>query len=143
MSKVRNFAPALAGVLLLAFAPYLHAQITDEILAHIDHSFVVGNTTLPPGDYTFQMMHNTDQSLMTVTSSSEKMSVTFLVREAMDDHAPAHADVFFRKYGNTEFLSKIFQPGSKVGARVTETSREEQHFVSQGEHGMEHSEEQK
>lgn len=128
---------------VIAGAPWLHAQITNQIRAHIDHSFVVGNATLPPGDYIFRMMQDSELSIMTASSANDKIRVEFLVRDTTDDHTPRHSELTFRKYGNTEFLNRIFEMGSKDGAEVTETSRQEARFVKQRKHAIEHTEEQK
>ncbi len=136
-----NFNTAVCN-LFLANAG-CNAQITNEIRAHIDHSFVIGNTTLPAGEYTFRTMGDSNLSVMTATSEDGKTSVTFIVREARADHTPAHSELVFRKYGDTDFLSRIFEVGSKLGVDVTEPSRQEQHFAQQGLHPIEHSEEQK
>jgi hypothetical protein len=131
------------SVLVAVCARYANAQILNPIQAHIPHSFVIGNTTLPPGDYTFRTMRDSELQLMTVTSSDDKTSVDFVVREAIDDHRPSHTEIMFRRYGNTDFLSKIFEEGTKTGVAVTETSRQEKRLVKEGQHGAEHSEEQK
>ena len=58
---VRNFAPALVGIFFVTIgAPWLDAQITNPIRAHIDHSFVISDKTLPPGEYTFRIMQGSD-----------------------------------------------------------------------------------
>ena len=82
---LRTLAPALASLLFVAAgAPWLHGQIADAIRAHVDHSFIIGNTTLPPGEYAFRMMQDSDLEVMTVTSESDKASVDFIVRETTD-----------------------------------------------------------
>jgi hypothetical protein len=137
-----TLAPVLVSFFLLALStPCLNAQITNAIQAHIDHAFVIGNTTLPPGEYTFRMMQNSELSIMSATSENDKTNVDFIVREAIDNHTPAHTELTFRKYGNTEFLNKIFENGSKIGAEVTETSREESHLVKDGQQPTLHTEE--
>jgi hypothetical protein len=142
--KLRTLAiVSVSLVFVTAGAPFLNAQIMNAISAHIDHAFVIGNTTLPPGDYTFRMMRGSDLQLMTVASKNDKTSVDFIVREAIDDHSPNHSVLLFRKYGNTEFLSKIFEGGSKTGVAVAETSRKEERLMKQGQQGAEHPEEQK
>jgi hypothetical protein len=141
---LRTLATVLVSLFFVtASAPWLSAQIANEIRAHLDHSFVIGNTTLPPGDYTFRMVQDSDSSVMTVTSQDDKISEEFLVRTTIADHTPKHSELLFRKYGNTEFLNKIFEAGSKSGAEVTETSRQEARLVKHGQHATEHSEEQK
>jgi hypothetical protein len=135
--------PAVGILFLTAGASGLNAQITNAIQAHMDHTFIIGDTTLPPGDYTFRMMHNSDLSVMTATNANDKTSVEFIVRQTVADHNPRHSELVFRKYGNTEFLSKLFEKGSKIGAELTETNREEARVAKNGLHGMEHTEEQK
>ena len=137
-----TLAPVLVSFFLLVLStPSLNAQITNAIQAHIDHPFVIGNTTLPPGEYTFRMMQGSELSVMTATSENDKTSVEFIVRAAIDDHTPAHTELTFRKYGNTEFLNKIFESGSKTGAEVTETGREESRLVKEGQQPTLHTEE--
>ena len=140
-TKLRLLSIVSAGFVFAATAtPRSNAQIMNAIKVHLDHSFVVDNTTLPPGQYTFRMMHNSDLQLMTVSSPDHKTSVEFIVREAIADHTPNHSELIFRKSGNTEFLNKIFEVGSKVGIAVEETSREEARLNKQGQHGTEHME---
>jgi hypothetical protein len=136
--------PVLAGLLLfLPGAAWLAAQVTNPIRAHVDHSFVIGDKTLPAGDYTFRIEGNSDSSVMTATSGDGKIVAQFNVRQAMDDHRPHHSELVFRKYGDTEFLSKIFEAGSKSGVALTETSKAEARLVGQGQRAAEHSEEQR
>ncbi|MFZ2002778.1 MAG: hypothetical protein WA239_24380 [Candidatus Sulfotelmatobacter sp.] len=144
-SHLRMLPPVLLISLLFvtAGAALLNAQIADPIRAHVDHSFIIGNTTLPPGEYTFRMMQDSDLAVMTATSENDKTSVDFIVRETTADHTPSHSELVFRKYGNTEFLSKLFEGGSKSGAEVTETSRQEARLAKQMQHATEHTEEQK
>lgn len=141
---LRTLAPVLVSLLLVAAgAPWLNAQITDAIRAHVDHSFIIGNTTLPPGEYTFRVMQDSDLAVMNATSENDKTSVDFIVRETTADHTPSHSELVFRKYGSTEFLSKIFEGGSRSGGEITETSRQEARLAKQMQHATEHTEEQK
>jgi hypothetical protein len=140
-NHLRTLAPALVSLLFVtAAAPWLNAQIMNPIRAHVEHN---GNTTLPPGEYTFRMMQDSDLAVMTVTSENDKTTVDFIVRETTADHTPGHSELVFRKYGNIEFLSKILEGGSKSGAEVMETSRQEARLAKHMQRATEHSEEQK
>ncbi len=142
-SHVRTLAPVLAGFcFLIAGAPGMHAQITNAVQAHVDHSFVIGDKTLPPGEYTFRMMEGSNLTVMTVAGRNGKILADFRVQAAIDKHSPHHSELVFRKYGNTEFLSKVFENGSKDGVALTESSKQEARLVNQGERAIEHSEEQ-
>lgn len=136
MKSLRMLAP----VLLFAFG--LNAQITNDIKAHVEHSFMVGNTTLPPGDYTFHMVQDSNLSLMRATNDGTKTTVEFVIRQTVDNHRPAHSELVFRKYGNVEVLHKVFERGQSTGAEVTESNREEARLAKTSQ-PVEHSEEQK
>ena len=108
-----------------------------------DHSFVIGDKTLPPGKYTFRMTTDPDQSLMIATNQNGTNVAQFLVRQSVDDHRSSHSELVFHKYGNTEFLSKVFQSGSRNGLAVTEPGKQEARLIDQGQKAFEHSEVQK
>jgi hypothetical protein len=140
---VRTLAPVLIIFFAVTGAHVLNAQIMDPIHAHVDHSFVIGDRTLPPGEYTFRVSSNPDQSLMTAMSDNGKASAQFLVRRSVDNHRPNYSELVFRKFGNTEFLSKIFEVGSRDGVAVMEPSKHEAQLINEGQQALEHSEEQK
>jgi hypothetical protein len=140
---VRTFAPALFSLpLVTAGAARLHAQITNPIQAHVSHSFVIGDKTLPPGDYTFRVESNTDLGVMEVQSKNGEHVAQFNVRQSVDNHRPRHSELVFRKFGDTEFLSKVYEAGSKNGVSLTETSKQEAQLASTGQRAIEHTEEQ-
>lgn len=123
-------------------AQMMHAQITDQIKANIAHRFTVGTATLPPGQYTFRILRGTDMNAMMVTSQDGNTSDEFLVREAKLPDPPKHSELVFDRYGNHEFLAKIFEKGHKTGVAVAEPSREESRLQKQGQQPVEHTEEQ-
>ena len=136
-------APVLFSLCLAAVcAPWLGAQITNQIRAHVDHSFIIGNKTLPPGDYTFRMEGDTNQGVIVVQNGRGDNVEQFAVRQSVDSHTPRHTELVFHKYGNTEFLTKIYEGGNKDGVAVAEISKHEAALMNGGQHGMEHTEEQ-
>jgi hypothetical protein len=139
---VKTVAPLLITLGTLAVsAPCLRAQVTDAINAHVNHSFMIGDKMLPPGNYTFRIDKNSDLGVMTVQNQRGDNVAQFNVRQSTDNHRPKHSELLFRKYGNMEFLSKIYEGGSKSGVAVTETSKEEARMVKEGQHGEESYEE--
>ncbi len=116
------------------------AQIVNQVDATISHSFIVSTKTLPPGKYTFQIQQDSDNSVMTVAGADGKNSDEFLVRESQAQSTPAHTELVFRRYGNVEFLSKIFVAGNKLGVAVSEPSKQEKELLAQGKQPTEHAE---
>jgi len=140
---IKTLAPVLITFFAVAGVQILNAQIINAIQAHVEHSFVIGDKTLPAGDYTFRMTTDPDQSLMIATNQNGTNVAQFLVRQSIDGHKPSHSELVFHKYGNIEFLSRIFEAGSKNGAAVTETGKQEARLMDQGQQAVEHSEVQK
>jgi len=131
----------LAGILfVLAARTPARAQIIGQVKANINHTFMIGDKTLPPGAYTFRM--ESDAQAMTVQTQKGDNVAQFEVRQTRANHTPRHTELVFRKFGNTEFLSKIFESGSRDGAELTETGKQEARMVSSGQHAIEHTEEQ-
>jgi len=141
-THLKSLTPVLAVLFLAVAALRSNAQITNPIQAHIGHSFMIGDKTLPPGDYTFHIEPNTDLGVMDVQTKNGDNVAQVNIRQSLDNHRPKHSELIFRKYGNTEFLSKVYESGSKEGVAVTETGKEEQRLVQEGQHALEHTEEQ-
>jgi hypothetical protein len=141
-SHFSTLAPVIIALALTTAASRLNAQITNPIRAHINHSFMVGDKTLPPGDYTFRIEGNSDLGVMTVQSGNGDNVAQFNVRQSIDSRTPKHSELVFKRYGNAEFLSKVYESGSKSGVSVTDTSKEETRMMKEGERAIEHTEEQ-
>lgn len=135
--------PILIGVLFGFGILPANAQIVGMVRANINHSFIIGDKTLPPGEYSFRMESGLNLTTMSVQNQKGDNVAQFAVRDTTANHTPRHSELVFRKFGNTEFLSKIFEGGSRDGVELTETSKEEARRVSAGEHAIEHSEEQR
>ena len=132
----------VTAAVVTAGAVWANAQITDQIHAHVNHSFMIGDKTLPPGDYTFRMENNSDLGIMIAENQKGDNVAQFNVRQSTDNHRPKHSELVFRKFGNAEFLSKIYESGSNAGVALTETGKQESRLVSAGQQGVEHTEEQ-
>lgn len=116
------------------------AQIINRIEANVNHSFIVANTTFPPGRYEFRILPDSDLTIMTVTSADGKHEAEFMVREAQANHTPQHSELIFNRYGDKEFLSKVFEQGSQIGSAVAEVPRQELRLQKKGKHPAEHTE---
>lgn len=138
-----KFGPTLvAGLVLAAAGSLLNGQITNRIVANVNHSFMIGDKMLPAGTYTFRMEPSSELALMTVFYPDNKTTFQFPVRQAKANRIPAHSQLVFRRYGGTEVLCKIFEKGSDFGSELTGANKEEARLVKQGP-PVEHSEDQR
>ena len=79
---------------------------------------------------------------MMVSSADGRTSADFLVRDSQDEHTPKHSELVFNRYGNQEFLTHIYEGGTKDGLAVMEASRAEERLKKQGQTATSHTEEQ-
>lgn len=113
------------SLLLCLFAANAHAQILETVHATIHHSFMVGNTTLPAGDYTFRVVPSSGQKLMTVTSADGKTQAIFPVRSSVDASTPGHTELVFAHDGDIALLSHIYANGNRNGLEVIQPTSQE------------------
>jgi hypothetical protein len=118
----------------------LNAQVVDQIDAKIPHSFKLLNKTLPAGQYTFRMDQGSDGGVMVISTADGKNLDQFMVRDSIAPTTPAHTELIFNRYGDKEFLRRIYEAGNKNGIAVSETSQEEQQLNEQGQKPVEHTE---
>jgi len=117
MKIIRSFALPLSALALL-IAPSANAQITGEIRANIPFSFYVQDTRLPAGSYTLSMLDDSELQVMQIRSQDGKAAVVFDVDDTRLDSTPSTTELIFHRYGNHEYLSRIFESGSAEGSRV-------------------------
>ena len=67
----------------------------------------------------------------------------FSVRQSINNRAPRHTQLTFRKYGDTEFLTKVYEGGRTDGhSRYRRQQSEEKRLIGNGQHGVETDEDQ-
>ncbi len=136
----RLIAMVLPSCLALIFcAGTTKADITGQIYATIPFQFHVANTTLPAGKYVLRMLGGSDLSIMTITSADNKITEEFFVRQAFATKKPQRSELVFSRYGQEEFLRRIFGEDSQNGEAVDETAREELRLQKKGVHPFVHS----
>jgi hypothetical protein len=100
----------------------------------------VSTKTLPAGKYVFQMNQGSDLGVMTVSTADGSNSDQFMVRESIAPKTPAHTELVFNRYGNKEFLNKVYEGGNKTGVALMEPSKMEKELQAQGQHPVTHTE---
>ena len=84
------------------------------------------------------MLQHSDLQVMEIRSQDGKTAVIFEVDPTQLDSPPSNAELFFHRYGNHEYLSRIFQSGSADGSRVI-LSRSEMSMQNDGSKPRERS----
>ena len=111
------------GLLSLLSVMPLAAQIDNGVDFTTTFPFYVGNAKMPAGSYKISQS-DIDSSVLQIQSANGAYS-------ALIDFIPTHADqphpqtdVTFHKYGDTEYLNRIWVNGQRYGMKVDPTKAE-------------------
>jgi len=135
LSSLRFILAAASSFVVMQVAAY--AQITGPIDADIPFAFTAGNTTFPSGRYVIKPLDDAGQALVQITSNDGRHSAWLPVLPSVDATEPARTELVFNKYGDSEFLSQIFEGGNKNGLEVR-NSIPEQRLQKKGQHPVKH-----
>jgi hypothetical protein len=101
------------------------AQILNGLDFTTSFPFYVGNARMPAGSYKVTQS-GMDNTILLIQSDNDNGShsafIDFIPTESTTDHA--NSDVTFRKYGNTDFLNRLWVGGQEYGMKVEETKAE-------------------
>jgi hypothetical protein len=115
----------------------LHAQITGDVEAEIPFPFVVADKAFRPGSYLVHPLGGDDPA-MEIRRVGGDESALVLITRSVGGSIPTKTELFFHRYGDQEFLSKILVEGSEEKAEI-EPSRAESELRKQGRKPQVHS----
>jgi len=111
------------SVLLIGSAIPGMAQISNGLDFTTSFPFYVQNTKLPAGSYTITQA-DLDTGTLLIQSADEKYSAFFDYIPTRAGQAHKQSDVTFHKYGNVEYLNRVWVEGQKFGMKVIATKTE-------------------
>ncbi|MEA2257905.1 MAG: hypothetical protein QOJ51_730 [Acidobacteriaceae bacterium] len=122
MKKVSKLVVGMGLLSLLSVMP-LTAQIEDGVDFTTSFPFYAGNAEMPAGSYKITQS-NMDESILQIQSTDGAHSalVEFIPTHSAQPHP--HSDVTFHKYGDTEYLNRVWVEGQEYGMKVDPTKAE-------------------
>jgi hypothetical protein len=112
-----------AGLFAATLTVSLHAQ-TINMLATIPFEFQIGNTVLPPGEYSVR--HSGGVLFVKQTSGAHKGGIFLTVGEDRPVGSNAASTLLFNRYGSTYYLSKVWSAESNEARATPKTPREKE-----------------
>jgi hypothetical protein len=111
------------GLLSLLSVMPLAAQIDNSLTFTTSFPFYAGNARMPAGSYRISQS-DVDSSLLQIQSNDGAYSafIEFVPTHAEQPHA--QTDVTFHKYGDTDYLNRIWVNGQRYGMKVDATKAE-------------------
>jgi hypothetical protein len=122
MKNVSKLVVKMGLLSMLSVMP-LAAQIVDGVDFTTSFPFYVGNAKMPAGSYKITQADN-DASMLQIQSSDGVHSAFIDFMPTHSEQPHPHSDVTFHKYGNTEYLNRIWVGGQKYGMKVEPTKSE-------------------
>ena len=115
---------ALGLFVALAVVP-VHAQFQDSISVSIPFAFMVGEKTLPAGDYTLKPANNTGMySRLLIRSKDGETALIISTGVVQSSAAQKEAKLTFNHYGDQYFLSQVWTPGTEYGRQLSRSDIE-------------------
>jgi hypothetical protein len=111
------------GLLSLLSVMPLAAQIVNGVDFTTSFPFYAGNAKMPAGSYKITQSEVGESTLQIQSSDGAHTAlVDFIPTQSAQPHP--HSDVTFHKYGNTEYLNRIWVEGQEYGMKVDPTKAE-------------------
>jgi hypothetical protein len=122
MNSFLKVAVATVALTVGSALPAL-AQIDNGVAFKTSFPFYAGNAKMPAGSYRI-IQTDIDASDLQIQSADGKYSafVDFIPMHAEQPHA--HSDVTFHKYGDVEYLNRIWVVGQRYGMKLDPTKAE-------------------
>ena len=125
LRMMKNLSKLVVGMGLLSLlsAMPLAAQIADGVDFTTSFPFYAGNARMPAGSYKITQS-DMDESILQIQSTDGTHSalVEFIPTHSAQPHP--HSDVTFHKYGDTEYLNRVWVEGQEYGMKVDPTKAE-------------------
>jgi hypothetical protein len=126
--KTRMLLGAIAIAVLLVSSMSLSQTRTGDTIVNVPFSFVVANQELPPGRYAVTRMA---EGVLRISASDGK-GVAVPVHSTEGKGPEGSGKVVFHRYGDTYFLSEVWNPGSHIGEQVFRSKAEKEVEMRQG-----------
>jgi len=119
--KIFNFFAGAGLLALLGVAPLPAQTGSTMIVAQVPFAFVVGDRTLPAGEYVVRP--GGPLGLM-IQSTAGKATIFTLPLPIEGSRVEPHPWLVFKQYGDTYFLSELWKAGNNAGHKLRMSSLE-------------------
>jgi hypothetical protein len=122
MKNIRKLVVSMGFLSLLSVMP-LSAQVENGVRFTTSFPFYAGNAEMPAGSYKITQS-DMDQNELKIQSNDGMHSalLEFIPTHSSQPHP--HSDVTFHKYGNTEYLNRIWVRNQEYGMKLDPTKAE-------------------
>lgn len=103
------------------------AQSANQMKAHIPFSFIIGNQTLPAGDYTVRYVNQDSGKTALLFKSTDGRNARIVNMMTTQKSGPQeNASLVFNQHGDSYFLSEVWTGGDQYGLTLPKSRAERQ-----------------
>jgi len=113
---LKNFT--MLSLVLMLTAVSVCAQSDRSKVTNIPFNFIVGQKTLPAGEYTVEPNKRDSHNVWLVQRRDGRKSALFTTMPVRASETQEKTKLIFHKYGDQYFLSQIWTPGSNSGREL-------------------------
>ena len=106
------------GLFMAAAAGSALAQAPLKVVVNVPFDFVVGDKTLPAGEYSIRTIASGRSDALLVQSADRRTASIILTQVAQAASIQKEAKLLFTQYGGRYFLSQVWTPGIDVGRAI-------------------------
>jgi len=110
------------SILAVMAACAAEAQTATPLEANIPFDFVLGNKTLPAGQYL--VSHDSHDQAVVILRSPEHQAAMVLGTNLTSAEVQRTGKLVFHRYGTQCFLTEVWEPGHDNGSKLPQTSQE-------------------
>lgn len=122
---LKSFAVVMLALSLVTLTA--QAQSADQLKANIPFSFIIGNQTLPAGQYSVRYVNqNSGKSALLFKSVDGQTSRIVNMNTAQASRAEMKASLVFNQYGDSYFLSEVWTGSDQYGLSLPKSRAERQ-----------------
>ncbi|HVN80915.1 MAG TPA: hypothetical protein VMW38_18125 [Terriglobia bacterium] len=119
----------MVALVLLTMAtawPLLAQSVTTLAKAEIPFDFVVGQKTLPAGEYEICPGNKTNKDILWIKKADSRAAANMITFGCNAKRQQAGPYLVFNRYGNQYFLSQVWTEFDQVGRQTPKTSVEKE-----------------
>ena len=115
---MKKQALTMLNVLLMLTALSISVQSQQRVVINIPFNFIVGQKTLPAGEYGFKRIKIDSETVWLVQSRDRRASILFMTIPVRAAAIQEETKLIFHRYGGQYFLSQIWTPGDNTGREL-------------------------
>ena len=108
----------MSGLFMIAAAGSMFAQAPLKVVVDVPFDFVIGDKTLPAGEYSVKSIASGRADTLLVQSADRRSASIILTHGVQAASVQKEAKLLFTQRGNRYFLSQVWTPGISVGRMI-------------------------